>query len=103
MTIGEFLVNNFAEIVGLIFIWIILAKDNVLDQQDVRKLKNIVYCELAELIAFNLEKMLSFWSEPSPLRIILSAIAYVLRALLVYLFIRYIWPHENNKKAKVLL
>ncbi len=103
MTFGEFFANNFAEIIGLIFIWIITVKDNVLEKKDMETLVHIVYCEVAELLAFNLEKIVSTWSQPSPIRIILSAIAYVLRALLVYLFIRYIWPHENSKKAKGLL
>lgn len=103
MTMSEFLVNNFAEVIGLIFIWIMLTKENILEQKDVQKLMQIVYCEIVELLAFNIEKIVSFWPEPSALRILLSAVAYVLRAVLVYFFIRYIWPHEKNKKANILL
>lgn len=98
MTMSEFLVNNFAEVIGLIFIWIMLTKENILEQKDVQKLMQIVYCEIVELLAFNIEKVVSFWPEPSALRILLSAVAYVLRAVLVYFFIRYIWPHERIKK-----
>ncbi len=103
MTVEEFLSNNFAEIVGLIFIWIIINKEELLDEVDVHNFMNIFYCEIAEMIAFNVEKITGYWSEPTALRIILSAIAYTLRAVLVYLFIRLIWPNENNKKAKILL
>jgi signal transduction histidine kinase/CheY-like chemotaxis protein len=103
MTFEEFLSNNFAEIIGLIFIWIILKKENILEKRDIRTFMNILYCESIELIAFNLEKIVGYWSEPTALRVILSAIAYVLRAVLVYLFIRYVWPHENNKKARFIL
>ncbi len=103
MTFQEFISNNFAEIIGLIFIWLILAKESFLDKKDVRGFLTIFYCECAELIAFNLEKVTGYWSEPTVSRILLSAIAYVLRAVLVYLFIRCIWPHENNQKAKVIL
>ncbi len=103
MTVESFLSNNFAEIIGLIFIWIILKKENVLDKEDICKFMSIFYCECAELIIFNLEKVTGYWSEPTALRIILSAAAYVLRALLVYLFIRFVWPHENNNKAQVIL
>ena len=103
MTVESFLTNNFAEIIGLIFIWIILKKENVLAKEDVSRLMNIFYCECAELIIFNIEKITGFWNEPTALRIILSAAAYVLRAVLVYLFIRFVWPLENNKKAQLLL
>ncbi len=103
MSIESFLSNNFAEIIGLLFIWIILKKENVLAKEDICKFMNIFYCECAELIIFNLEKVTGYWSEPTALRIILSAAAYVLRALLVYLFIRFVWPHENNNKAQVIL
>ena len=103
MTVESFLSNNFAEIIGLIFIWVILNKENVLDKEDVRKFMNIFYCECAELIIFNLEKVTGYWSEPTVSRILLSAAAYVLRAVLVYLFIRFIWPHENNRAARNIL
>ena len=103
MTVELFLSNNFAEIIGLIFIWVILNKENVLDKEDVRKFMNIFYCECAELIIFNLEKVTGYWSEPTVFRILLSAAAYVLRAVLVYLFIRFIWPHENNRAARNIL
>ena len=103
MSFEGFLSNNFAEIIGLIFIWIIINEKNVLDNKDIKSFKNILYCEFFELITFNIERILSFFSEPTILRIILSAIAYSLRALLIYLFIRLIWPHENNKKARTLL
>ena len=103
MTFEEFLSNNFAEIVGLIFIWIIINKEKVIDEVDVHNFMNIFYCEIVEMIAFNIEKITGYWSEPTALRIILSGIAYTLRAVLVYLFIRLIWPHENNKKAKIVL
>ena len=103
MTAEDFLSNNFAEIIGLIFIWIILNKENVLSREDIRRFMNIFYCEIAELIAFNLEKITRCWSEPTVLRILLSAVGYVLRAELVYLFIRFIWPHNENKKALLRL
>ena len=103
MSFKEFLNNNFAEIIGLIFIWIIINEKNVLDKKDIKSFKNILYCEFFELVAFNIERMVSYLSEPTIIRIILSAIAYSLRALLIYLFIRLIWPHENNKKARTLL
>ncbi len=103
MTAEMFLSNNFAEIIGLIFIWVILKKENVLDKEDVSKFMNIFYCECAELIIFNLEKITGYWSQPTALRIILSAAAYVLRAVLVYLFIRFVWPHEKSKTAQTLL
>ena len=103
MSFKEFLSNNFAEIIGLIFIWIIINEKNILDKKDIKSFKNILYCEFFELVAFNIERMVSYLSEPTIIRIILSAIAYSLRALLIYLFIRLIWPHENNKKARTLL
>lgn len=103
MTFEEFLSNNFAEIIGLVFIWVIINVEKILDKKDLQAFMRIFYCEVAELVAFNLEKVTGYWSEPTVLRILLSAIAYTLRAVLVYLFIRLVWPYENNKKAKLLL
>ncbi len=103
MTFEEFLSNNFAEIIGLVFIWIIINKEKLLDKKELHSFMIIFYCEIVELVAFNIEKISGYWTEPTALRIILSAIAYVFRAVLVYLFIRLIWPHEDNKKAQILL
>ena len=103
MTFQEFISNNFAEIIGLIYIWLILTKENFLEKKDVRKFMDIFCCECVELVAFNLEKVTGYWSEPTVSRILLSATGYVLRAVLVYMFIRCIWPHESSRKAKVLL
>ena len=103
MMMEDFLSNNFAEIIGLVFIWIILKRENVLDKEDIRKFMGIFYCECAELIAFNLEKITRYWSEPTVSRILLSAAAYVLRTVLVYLLIRFIWPHEENRRARGIL
>ena len=103
MTFEEFLSNNFAEIIGLLFIAFILTKENIMNKEDVQKFMDIFFCECVELFAFNLEKMTGYWGEPTTLRILLSALCYVLRALLVYLFVRYLWPHDNNKNAKILL
>ncbi len=103
MTISEFLSNNFAEIIGLIFIWMIIHKKGMLTKKDMHDFMRIFYCELGELLAYNLELITRYFTYPSPFRIILSGIAYVLRALLVYLFIRLIWPHEKNKKAVTFL
>ena len=75
MMMEDFLSNNFAEIIGLVFIWIILKRENVLDKEDIRKFMGIFYCECAELIAFNLEKITRYWSEPTVSRILLSAAA----------------------------
>lgn len=103
MTFEEFLSNNFAELIGLVFIWIILNKERVLEKDDVHHFMVIFYCEVVEMIAFNIEKITSYWADPTALRIILSAICYTLRAVLVYLFIRLIWPYEHNQKARILL
>lgn len=103
MTFEEFLSNNFAEIIGLVFIWIILNVEKILDKKELRAFMLIFYCEVAELVAFNLEKVTGYWSEPTVWRILLSAIAYTLRAVLIYLFIRLVWPYEDNKRAKLLL
>ncbi len=103
MTLENFLTNNFAEIIGLIFIWCILNNEQTLDEHSKKQFMQIFYCEVVEIIAFNLEEWTSSWTYPSALRIILSAMGYTLRPLLVYLFIRIVWPHEDNKKAKILL
>ncbi len=103
MTFETFFSNNFVEIIGLIFIWIILNKEKVIDKEYNHKYMVIFYCEIVELIAFNIEKVLGFLNEPTFFRIFFSAVGYTLRPLLVYLFVRLVWPHEDNKVAKVFL
>ena len=103
MSFEGFLSNNFAEIIGLIFIWLIINKEKLIEKEDIHRFMAIFYCEVAEMLAFDIEKITRTWSEPSVSRILLSAIAYTLRATLVYFFIRLIWPHEKNKKAVTIL
>ena len=103
MSFEGFLSNNFAEIIGLIFIWLIINKEKLLEKEDIHKFMTIFYCEVAEMLTYDMEKITRTWSEPSVTRILLSGIAYTLRAALVYFFIRLIWPHEKNKKAVTIL
>ena len=65
MTFEDFISNNFAEIIGLIFIWIILNKEKILDEHTKHQFMQIFYCELIEMIAFNLEKWVGYWSRPT--------------------------------------
>ncbi len=103
MSFEGFLSNNFPEIIGLIFIWLIINKEKLLEKEDIHKFMTIFYCEIAEMLAFDIEKITRTWSEPSVSRILLSGVAYTLRAALVYFFIRLVWPHEKNKKAVAIL
>ena len=103
LTVGEFFINNFAEIIGLAFIWIIINGQKFLDKKDKTRFIDIYYCELFELFVFNFEKLTSYWAEPTSLRIVLSALSYIFRALLTYLFVRLVWQKENSKKANIVL
>lgn len=103
ISIGTFFINNFAELIGLAFIWIIIKGQNFLDGEDKGRFLRIFYCELFELLFFNMEKITSYWSHPSLARIILSALSYILRAMLTYLFVKIVWKREGDKKANVIL
>ena len=103
LTVGEFFINNFAEIIGLAFIWIIINGQKFLDKKDKTRFIDIYYCELFELFVFNFEKLTGYWAEPTSLRIVLSALSYIFRALLTYLFVRLVWQKENSKKANIVL
>ncbi len=103
MTFEKFISDNFAELIGIVFVWLIINKKNLLDKKIIDSFKNILFCELLELIVYNLELFYRYISYPTLMRIVLSGLAYGLRAVLIYLFIRLIWPHEENKKARTIL
>lgn len=111
MTMQDFIINNFAPLVGILFLIIALFRNETLEAEEKKYAKLILVTELAELVAYNLELVTESWDHPTALRIILSGIGYSLRPLILYLFIMLVLPMNQNdgeqggrqKKLRLLL
>lgn len=96
MTIQEFIMNNLAPLMGMLFLLTALFRNETLEAREKKYLKIILSVEFAELVAYNLELITASWDHPTALRILLSGIGYSLRPLIVYLFIMLVLPMNDN-------
>ena len=101
MTIQEFIMNNLAPLMGMIFLLIALFRNETLEAEEKKYLKIILGTEFAELVAYNLELVTASWDHPSAIRIILSGIGYSLRPLIVYLFIMLVLPMNQTDEEQI--
>ena len=96
MTIQEFIMNNLAPLMGMLFLLTALFRNETLEAREKKYLKIILSVEFAELAAYNLELITASWDHQTALRILLSGIGYSLRPLIVYLFIMLVLPMNDN-------
>lgn len=102
MDIQSFITNNLAPITGLLFLLIVLIKNETVDKE--KKLLLLIWAmELLELVAYDMELITAAWDHPTKLRILLSAIGYSLRPAIVYVFIKLVRSRENRHWKEVLL
>lgn len=97
MSINDFITNNLTPIFGMIFLVIILGRSKTMDEVHRRLFFTILGFEVIEMVVYNLELVTASWDHPTSIRILLSAIGYSIRPLLVYLFIRLLKPKEKSK------
>ncbi len=88
MTLGSFFEGNLAPCIGIIILLIFLRENLMLDRTVKRIFYQLIILELMELIAYNTELWTATLPQPTALRMLLSAIGYALRPLLVYMIIR---------------
>ena len=103
MTAEEFIANNLAPIMGLLFLLMTIVKNDTMDLPDRKLFLHIWIFELLELTAYNLELVTASYDHPTNMRIFLSALGYSLRPLIPYILIKLINRVEDKKIYEVLL
>lgn len=84
MTIASFWESNLAPCVSIVFLLIFLRENSMLESGIKRNFYQLIALEVAELIAYNVELWTVTLPEPTTLRLLMSAIGYTIRPLLVY-------------------
>ncbi len=103
MTISSLIENNLAPVMGLLFLLVVLVKNETVDERS-RKILLITWLlECVELLAYNLELVTAAWPEPTFLRMLLSAVGYSIRPLLVYAMIQMVKGKGERKIKEILL
>lgn len=99
----DYISVNYASLVGIVFLLIYLYINRAMDKQITRIFCVIGFLELSELIVHGLEVWTSTFSEPTMLRVLLSAVGYTLRPILIYGVILVGLREHQNKKLKYWL
>ena len=103
MDIRSLVTNNLAPITGLIFLLVVLVRNESIEKEEKNLFLLAWGAEFLELIVYNLELVTATWDHPTGLRILLSAAGYSLRPAMVYIFIKLVRPRENSKWKEILL
>lgn len=95
MNIGVFLAGNFAPFISIVFLLIFLRENTLLENNIKRSFYLLIAFEVIELIAYNIELWTVTFPDPTFLRMLMSAIGYTIRPLLVYIIVSL-----NTRKIK---
>lgn len=88
MTIASLLECNLAPCISIMFLLIFLHENILLKKSIKSYFYQLIVLELVELIAYNVELWTVTFLEPTVLRMLMSAIGYTIRPLLVYEIVR---------------
>lgn len=102
MTLEKFIEYDLAAVAGLLFLTLALLRNDTLEKGERKILSVICGIEFLEMAAYDLELVAASWDHPTYFRILMSAVGYSLRPLIVYLLIRIIDRREKNRVQKVL-
>lgn len=97
----DFLIMNFAPVIGIISLLIFLYTNMALDKKITQMFKVITYLSIVQLIIYDAEMWTATWSEPSVWRMVLSVLSYTLRPLMLYCIIILILRNHENKTLKM--
>ncbi len=92
----ELWTNNLPPVAGLLFLLLILLKSEVLDKRTIALFYAIWFVELAELIVSDIEFFVESFPHPTYWSILLSAIGYTLRPVIVLGMIEIILPPRRS-------
>ena len=80
----DYILINFAPLTGLLFLLLFLYTHAVFDRWSTRIFRILTVLELAELAVYSLELWTSTLPRPTLLRVLLSAVGYTIRPMLLY-------------------
>ena len=103
MTLAEFVLHNIAPIAGLFYLLIVLGRNASLSPWERKQFYILWALEVLELVAYNAERVTAAWSQPTMLRILLSAIGYSLRPGIIYVLPRLVCAKEYKGWKGIML
>lgn len=99
----NFIVNNFAPLTGLLFLFVFLLAGKETEKGNRRGFLLLCTLELVELIVYNAELWTASFAEPTALRIFLSALGYSIRPILLLLIFKVAASGRFSKRTYALL
>ena len=103
MTVISFIESNMAPIMGIVFLLVLLVKNETIDPKSRKIFLAVCLLESVELITYDLELITAQWPEPTLLRMFLSALGYSIRPMLVYSFIQITKGKGHGVRKELLL
>ena len=88
MTIGDYLEGNLAPCISIVFLLIFLHENTILESKIKKLFYQFIALEVVELLAYNIELWTATLQEPTVTRMLMSAIGYTIRPLLVLSMVR---------------
>lgn len=103
MDIGIALTREFISLFGFIILFVFVITNKKIEYSDKRLFFALIIASIVEIFVFEIENYLGTLSHPSFMRILLSAIGYILRPTLVVIIILLIDRDLRTKKNILLL
>lgn len=98
----QFIVNIFAPLTGLLFLFIFLLSGSESDKEKYRIFLFLCLLELVELVVYHAELWTASLTEPTTLRILLSALGYSIRPILILEFFSLMAHNRLSKWGRIL-
>lgn len=99
----HFIIINFPALTGLFFLVLFLLTNRALDKSVQRTFYLLVILESVELIAFSSELWTASFAEPTMLRVLLCAIGYGIRPILLLCILQMVMRSELGGKQAFIL
>lgn len=103
MTIQFMIENNLALLMGIIFLFVVLIKNETIDRMTRKLFLTVCVLEFVELFAYNMELLFATWEKPSVALLLSAAVGYSIRPLLVYSLIQIAKGKGTGVKKEMLL
>ena len=101
--LNHFIVINFPVLTGLIFLVLFLLTNRALDKSVQRTFYLLVILEIVELIAFSSELWTASFAEPTMWRVLVCAIGYGIRPILLLCILQMVMRSEIGEKQSFML
>lgn len=103
MTADYYITINYAPTIGIAFLFLVLLTNADMEREIKRIFYALLLLETIEMIAYSVELETASWAYPSKWRILLSAIGYTIRPVLVYLHLKLTRRQKLGRRGQALL